>query len=154
PRHRRKSPRSAAQQTDPSAGGPMRGVRLVIFNRIWGLHLHDLSCKILDALSSMKQLLLLLLIAAASSFGVAEKRVVDIDVAQSMTHYGPWQDDVKEALSNILFEGRGPDAKLWQSTGNPEVLKRYRANVAVVMLRFGSVPSSDFPYFSTAEVGN
>jgi hypothetical protein len=77
--------------------------------------------------------------------------VVAVDVSRSMRNYGEWQDDAKSALVAILFAGKAPNAQIWKASGNLDVLGSFRSGGNVLMLRFGSFPTQEFPYFESSQ---
>ncbi|MCU1285316.1 MAG: hypothetical protein JWO13_1666 [Acidobacteriales bacterium] len=95
---------------------------------------------------------MLILIAALPC--AASEPIVAIDVSQSMQHYGAWQGDVKAALASVLFDGKKPSETAWRFTGNVDVLHRFLAQGSVRIIRFGSYPVQEYPYFNLAQASD
>ena len=77
---------------------------------------------------------------------------VVVDVSGTMGRYGSWQLDTIELLRAIL-SGESIESSRFIPTGTPQAASVFKLDPgeAIRVLRFGSIQTSEFPFFAPAE---
>ena len=99
--------------------------------------------------SSLAPLVLLVVLTFVQGANAADKLAVVIDVSGSMSSYGPWQADARDALAAV-FAGHSLPSR-WNSNPDGADLSSFscRATDKITLIRFGSVQSTaPYPFFS------
>ncbi|HEY3738226.1 MAG TPA: hypothetical protein VGL53_00205 [Bryobacteraceae bacterium] len=91
-------------------------------------------------------------IAFGAALAYASDVAVVVDVSGTMGRYGKWQPDALDLIEAIT-SGTPATALKFSSTGDPQSTAQFKLapGEGLVLLKFGSVQSDAYPFFSSAQ---
>ena len=102
---------------------------------------------------TLARLWLPLAFGTAAALVHASDVAVVVDVSGTMGRYGKWQPDVLDLIEALTTTGAPASTAKFNSTGEPSAAAQFKLapTEGITLLKFGSVQSDAFPFFSNAQ---